>query len=101
MVLRFAAPAPIDRMRIVKADQPLAIGPMQCERVVDAVWFLRRHRHSRHDKADPMAARWIDHENLPSSSSSISRLGSRWSATCSSYHTEATNSTRAAFAHRS
>jgi hypothetical protein len=65
MVLRFAAPAPADRMCIVEADQPLAIRTMQCERIVDTMRLLRGHRHPRHDKADPMPARWIDHENLP------------------------------------
>src|SRR5438067_4550789 len=65
MVLRLAAPTRADRMGIVEANQPLAIPPMQCERVVDAVRLLRRPRHSCHDKAYPMATRWIEHENLP------------------------------------
>src|SRR5438874_6863182 len=57
------ADARADRMGIVETNQPLAIRPMQCERVVDAVRLLRRPRHPCHDKAYPMATGWIEHEN--------------------------------------
>jgi hypothetical protein len=52
-------------MGIVEADQPLAIRPMQRERVVDAVRLLRRYRHPRHDEPDPVTALRVHHENLP------------------------------------
>ena len=52
-------------MRVVEADQPLTVRPVQRQRVVDAVGFLRRHRHSRHDQPDPMTALGVHHENLP------------------------------------
>jgi hypothetical protein len=64
MVVRLATPPSANRMSIVKADHPLAIRPMQRQRVVDAMWLLRRHRHPRYHEADPMPASWIDHENL-------------------------------------
>src|SRR5947209_5494948 len=38
---------------------------MQRQRVVDAVRLLRGYRHPRRNKANPMAARRVDHENLP------------------------------------
>ncbi len=65
MVLPLAAPLPRDRMRVVEADQPLALRPMQRERVVDAVRLLRRHRNPRHHEPDPVAALRVHHENLP------------------------------------
>jgi len=38
---------------------------MQRERIVQAVRLLRRRRHLRHHKADPVAAFRIDDEHLP------------------------------------
>ena len=52
-------------MRVVKADQSRAVWPMQRKRVVDAVGSLRRHRHKRDRKPDPVTALGIDHEDLP------------------------------------
>ena len=65
MVLRLAGPLPRDRMGIVEPDQPLAIRPVQRERVVDAMRLLLRHRHARHDEPDPVTALEVHHENLP------------------------------------
>ncbi len=65
MVLRRASSLPADRMGIVEPDQPHAIRAMQCERVVDAMRLLRRHRHPRHDEPHLMAALRVHHENLP------------------------------------
>ncbi len=65
MVLRITAFLPADRMRVVEPDQPLALRPVQRERVVDAVRLLRRDRHSRHHEPDPVAALRVHHENLP------------------------------------
>ena len=65
MVLRFAALLPCDRMGIIEPDQPLTLGPVQRQRVVDAVRLFRRHRHTRHDEPDPAAALRVHHENLP------------------------------------
>ena len=65
MVLRIAALLPCDRMGIIEPDQPFAVRPMQCERVVDAMRLLRRHRRPRHHEPDPMAALPVHHENLP------------------------------------
>jgi len=65
MVLRLAALLPCHRMGVVEADQPLAVRPVQCQRLVDAMRLLRRHRHPRHDEPDPMAALRVHHENLP------------------------------------
>ena len=65
MVLRGAALLPRDRMGVVEADQPLAIRPVQGERVVDAVRLLRRCRHPRHHEPNPVAAFRVHHENLP------------------------------------
>ena len=64
MVLRLAsllAPYPVS---VVITDQPLAIGTVQGQRVVEAVRFVRRHRHSRYREPDPIVARWIDDEHL-------------------------------------
>ena len=65
MVLRITAFLPADRMRVVEPDQPLALRPVQRERVVDAVRLLRRRRHSRHHEPDPVAALRVHHEDLP------------------------------------
>lgn len=64
MVLRLAALLPRHRMGVVEADQPLAIRPVQRQRVVDAVRLLRRFRHPRPHEANPMAALGVNHENL-------------------------------------
>jgi len=65
MVLRFAALPLRHWMGVVEPDQPLAVWPVQRQRVVDAVRLLRRHRHWRHDEPDPMTALRVHHENLP------------------------------------
>ena len=52
-------------MGIVEAHQPLAIRPIQRERVVDAMRLRRRHRHPRYDEPDLVTALWVYHENLP------------------------------------
>jgi hypothetical protein len=50
---------------IVEADQPLAIRPVQRQRIVEAMRLLRRNRHLRHDKAYPVTAFGINDEYLP------------------------------------
>jgi len=65
MVLRFAALLPVDGMSVVETGPPLALWPVQRERVVDAVRLFRRHRHARHREPDPVAALPVHHENLP------------------------------------
>ncbi len=65
MVLRLAALAPADGMRVVESDQPLAERPMQSERGVDAVRLLRRRGHPCNDEPDPMTALGVHHEDLP------------------------------------
>jgi hypothetical protein len=65
MVLRLAASLQRNRMRVVKADQPLAVRSVQCERGVDAMWLLRLDRYSRHHEPDPVVALRVHHENLP------------------------------------
>ncbi len=51
-------------MGVVEADQPLAIRPVQRQRVVDAVRFLRRHRRPRDDEPDPMATLGVNDKHL-------------------------------------
>ena len=65
MVLCLTALLVCHRMGVVEADQSLAIGPMQCQRIVETVRLLRRHRHLCDDKADPVAALGINDEHLP------------------------------------
>ncbi len=65
MVLRLAALMPRHGMGVVEPDQPLAVRPVQCQRVVHPVRLLRRRRHSRHDEPDPVAALRVHHEHLP------------------------------------
>jgi hypothetical protein len=65
MVLRLAALLARHWMGVVEADQPLAIRPVQRQRIIQAVRFLRRRRHSRHHEPDPMAALRVDDEYLP------------------------------------
>jgi hypothetical protein len=45
MVLRLATLPPTDRMSIIESDQPLAVGSVQRQRIIEAVRLLRRHRH--------------------------------------------------------
>ena len=64
MVLRFTTLLPRDRMGIIEADQPLAVRPVQRQRVVDAMRLLRRHRRPRHHEPDPVTALRVHDENL-------------------------------------
>lgn len=64
MVLRPAANLIADRVRIIEPNETLAIGPVQGQRIVDAIRLLRRGRHPCDDEADPIAAFRIDHEHL-------------------------------------
>src|SRR5215831_14327797 len=52
MVLRLATLLPTNWMRVVESDQARTVGPVQGERIIDAVGFSRRHRHPRHDELD-------------------------------------------------
>ena len=65
-------------------------GPVQRERVVDAVRLLRRHRHPRHDEPDPVATLRVDHENLPVEVEKHIEGRVTPLHTAYSYHTEAT-----------
>ena len=56
---------PRHRMGVVEPDQPLAIGSMQGERVVDSMRLLRRSPYACHHESDPVAAARVHHENLP------------------------------------
>src|SRR5208337_5595164 len=69
---------------------PLAVGPVQCQRVVDAVRLLGGHRDPRHDEPDPVTTAGSTTRSCPSRSTSTSRDGSRCSVTGYGYHTEAT-----------
>ena len=64
VILRATAFLPPHAMRIIESGQPLTVPPVQRERVVDAVRFLRRHWHLRYDEPDPVTALRVDHENL-------------------------------------
>lgn len=65
MALRLAALLPTDGMRIVEADQPLAIRPVQGQRVVDTMGLLRRDLYTRDDEPDPVSTLRIHDKNLP------------------------------------
>ena len=52
-------------MGIVESDQPLAVRPVQRQRIVDAVRLLRRDWHPRHRKPDPVTTLRVRYENLP------------------------------------
>ena len=64
MVLRRAALLPRHRMGVIEADQPLAVWAMQRQRVIEPVWFLRRHGYTRHREPDPVAALRVQNEHL-------------------------------------
>jgi hypothetical protein len=51
-------------MGVVKPDQPLAIRPVQRERVVQAAWLLRRLWYRRHHEANPMATLRVHDQHL-------------------------------------
>ena len=64
MVLRLSAHPLADRMSVIETNQPLAMRPMQRQRVVDAVRLRRRHGHLCDDEPDPVAALGVDDEYL-------------------------------------
>ncbi len=64
MVLRLAPLLVCRRMGIIEADQPLAVRPVQRERVVDAMRLLGGCRHACHDEPDPVTTVRVHHENL-------------------------------------
>jgi hypothetical protein len=49
---------------VIKADQPLAVRPVQRQRIIESVRLLRRHRYARHHESDPVTPSRIDHEYL-------------------------------------
>ncbi len=65
MVPRLATLPVADRMSVIEADQALAVWPVQRERIVEAVRLFRRRRHPTDNESDPMAALWINDEDLP------------------------------------
>ena len=90
MVLQFAAPLRYDRMGIIQPNQPLALRPVQPERVVDAMWLPERHRYPRHQEPDPMAAVRVRHGTRPTKSRSTSRASLSGFITAHGYYTETT-----------
>ena len=63
MVLGLPARLPRDRMGFVEANQPLAVRPVQRQRIVQSVRLLRRYLS--HNEAHPVAALRIDDQPLP------------------------------------
>ncbi len=57
MVLRLAALLLRHWMRVVEADSPLAIRPVERERVAQPVRLLRRHPHPRPARRSPLSNR--------------------------------------------
>ena len=66
------------RMGIIEADQAFTIRPMQRERIIDAMWFLRQYRNPRHHEADPVAALRVHYENLRVEIEKHIESGSAW-----------------------
>ena len=64
MVLRMTAPLSSYRVSIVEPNQPLAVRPVQSERIVEAMRFLRRDRYTRHHEPHPMTALRVHNEHL-------------------------------------
>jgi hypothetical protein len=64
VVQRCAALASANWMGIVEPHQPLAVRPVQCQRIVEAVRFLQGCRHTRHREPDPVAALRVHDEYL-------------------------------------
>ncbi|BBK40630.1 hypothetical protein STVA_06500 [Allostella vacuolata] len=60
MVLGIASLAWGHRMSVVESDQPLAVRPMEGQRIVDAVRLGRRRRDARDDEPNPVATLGID-----------------------------------------
>lgn len=52
-----------DGVRIVVADQTLAVGCMECQRIADPMRPLRRGRNPLHDELHPMMTDGIDDEH--------------------------------------
>lgn len=64
MVLWITANLLSHRVSIVEPNQPLAVRPVQSERIVEAMRFLRRDRHTRHHEPHPMTAARVHDEHL-------------------------------------
>lgn len=64
VILRLAATPSPYRMGVVETNQPFAIGPMQCQRVIKTVRLFRRSRDAVHDEAHPMSPGRIDDKDL-------------------------------------
>jgi hypothetical protein len=65
VVPHLTAPTFADRMSIVESDQPLAIGSVKRQRIVEPVWSFSGNRHAPDDKLNPITTRRIDDEHLP------------------------------------
>lgn len=65
MVLLFTTPALAGPVRVVEADQPLAVRAMKCEGVIEPVRLLWRYRYPPDDELNPMTALRVDDERLP------------------------------------
>src|SRR3546814_3539479 len=64
VILRLVAPAAIDLVGAVEADQPSAVRAMERQGIVEAVRLARRRRNPCHDEPNPVAARRIHDQNL-------------------------------------
>jgi hypothetical protein len=54
-----------DGMGIVEAHEPLAVGTMERERIVETMGFPWRWRHARDHETNPTPAGGVDDEDLP------------------------------------
>ena len=50
---------------VVEPDKSLTIESMQCERIINAIRLLGRHRNSSHHEFHPMTSGRIHNQNLP------------------------------------
>jgi hypothetical protein len=64
VILRLTALLLGGRMRVVEAHQPLAVRPVQRERIVEPVRLLPRFRHARNHQPNPVTALRIDDKHL-------------------------------------
>jgi hypothetical protein len=52
-------------MCVVESTEALTVGPMERERIIEAVWLSLRSGYLSHDKPHPVSAFWIDHKHVP------------------------------------
>ena len=64
VILRMTATLSSHRVGIVEPNQSLAVGPVQSERIVEAMRFPRRDWHTRHHEPHLMTALRVHDEYL-------------------------------------